>query len=245
MSSINDPHDKLPALSSLLSEHIDALRQQAGKEYQSIIKGKLSEEEYINNQVSRQLDLEELADHDLQTELLNHRAFHARLLKILVASRRVERSDDETIGCLVACDINNLKQFNNKYGHAKTNRLIQIHAEIFKRGIRANDLAARVDINQFMLFLDGITPEQALQIAQERIKPEIGREVNQVLGNTEVVTYLSIGIIPLWKEMADRATEENIEDITESVQEALYVAKVNPDRIAFSVGDGNYQVIGE
>ena len=95
-------------------------------------------------------DAERLADCDPLTDLLNHRAFHHRLKK---ETERVLR--DGTVLAVVMLDLDNFRFFNDVYGHATGDEVLQMTAGKLQSVCRPDEVIARFGGDEFaMIFPD-------------------------------------------------------------------------------------------
>ena len=106
----------------------------------------------------------ERADHDPLTGLLNHRAFHKRYQEEAARSLR----DGKPLAVAVM-DLDNFKFFNDAYGHAAGDEVLQRVAETLRRGCRPYDTLARFGGDEFALLMPNSTQSEAnLLIARLR-----------------------------------------------------------------------------
>jgi diguanylate cyclase (GGDEF)-like protein len=101
--------------------------------------------------------LEDLARRDPLTDLLNRRAFLDDVTPRILSGRS---------GALVFCDLDLFKEVNDRHGHATGDRVLQVVAETLRLEVRAHDLVARFGGDEFVLWLDGIGPEEAAERAE-------------------------------------------------------------------------------
>jgi len=106
--------------------------------------------------------IEELAERDGLTGMLNLRAFRTLLHREHELRSRSARGG---YGVLVI-DMDQLKQLNDAHGHQVGNRAITTVAGAIQRAIRTSDIAARYGGDEFVLFLPEATPEVAETVAQ-------------------------------------------------------------------------------
>ena len=96
-----------------------------------------------------------LGTHDVMTELYN-RAFFEETLLELETNRR------DPIA-MIAIDLNNLKQVNDRFGHQAGDKLIRRTAEVLKAGVGEKYLTARVGGDEFIIIL----PNEGIPAANE------------------------------------------------------------------------------
>lgn len=87
---------------------------------------------------------------DLLTGLLNRRAFLEQI------SRHLGRLDREaSSGTLLAINVDGLKRVNEDLGHATGDAMLTCVADMLRQLVRPSDLVARLDSNEFALWLNG------------------------------------------------------------------------------------------
>ena len=106
--------------------------------------------------------IEEMAERDTLTGMLNLRAFRALLHR---EHELRSRSSHGGYGILIV-DMDQLKELNDAHGHQAGNRALTTVAGAIQRAIRTSDVAARYGGDEFVLFLPEATPEVAETVAQ-------------------------------------------------------------------------------
>jgi diguanylate cyclase (GGDEF)-like protein/putative nucleotidyltransferase with HDIG domain len=104
---------------------------------------------------------------DAKTGLFNSRHFAHELNNYLAAARRASQPLS-----IVVADLDLLREINNGYGHLAGDEVLRGVAEVFRRTLRADDIAARFGGEEFSIILPGTSREEALQIA-ERLRARI------------------------------------------------------------------------
>ncbi len=107
--------------------------------------------------------LRELADRDYLTGLLNTRAFEVALRRRCAGGRRF---------AILLADLDDLKETNDRDGHAAGNALLRTAAVGIEATVRGRDLVARVGGDEFGVLSDAVTPEDAMALA-DRIEAEL------------------------------------------------------------------------
>jgi len=140
------------------------------------------------------------------TGLFNHRHFFKTL-----ESELVRRERQKTSLSLVMFDVDNFKNYNDRYGHLEGDRVLKKIGEIAKQSIRNNvDSGYRYGGDEFAALLIGATRDQALAIA-ERIRSTIEG------AGFEKIT-VSIGL-------AEFKDHFDLEGFVKSADDSMYMAK--------------------
>jgi len=160
----------------------------------------LREKEKLEEEVKR------LSITDDLTNLYNYRHFY-KTLEVEVA--RLKRQ--KTALSLLMCDLDNLKRYNDLYGHLEGDKVLRKIGEIISRLVRSNvDTGYRYGGDEFTVLLIGASLDQALPIA-ERIRHSIEeagfRNITVSIGATEF------------------QPEFDVEAFVKSADDALYMAK--------------------
>ncbi|HWI21412.1 MAG TPA: diguanylate cyclase [Baekduia sp.] len=109
--------------------------------------------------------LQELADHDYLTGLLNRRRFERELATQL---DRCHRHGERAAVLLL--DIDRFKQVNDTQGHAAGDQLLKDAALAFEQRVRGTDRLARVGGDEFAAILVETDEEGALQVGKALIQ---------------------------------------------------------------------------
>ena len=107
--------------------------------------------------------LQELAERDFLTGLLNDRSFEAGLHRRCAGERRF---------AILLADLDGLKETNDRDGHAAGNALLRTAATGLEAAVRAGDEVARIGGDEFGLLTDLVTSEDAVALA-ERIEADL------------------------------------------------------------------------
>lgn len=153
--------------------------------------------------------VQEQAQTDGLTGLLNQRAFHDRLRREAERSRRTGHPFS-----LVLADMDNLKEINDSLGHLAGNRAILAISEILKRQSRAMDHTARYGGDEFALILPEAGRQEGVRAAQ---RLRAGMEALELEGIGRLTVSCGVAVFP--EDSADESTLVVLAD------RAMYEAK--------------------
>lgn len=150
-------------------------------------------------------ELQRLVDRDRLTDVGTRDFFFEQI---------AQRGDSHGVSLMV--DIDHFKQINDTFGHIAGDYVIQHIARILKDGVRKDDIVARFGGEEFMVFLQGQSLEEA-KIAAERMRACIADADVPFAGEILRVT-VSIG-------GAKKLAKDDIDQIIQAADVALYQAK--------------------
>ena len=166
----------------------------------------------VNHQLQR--DLKEQTIRDPLTGLFNRR-YMEEALALEVA--RSARSGAPL--CVVMCDVDHFKRFNDEFGHDAGDLVLQAVAAELGHRFRDGDIVCRYGGEEFTIIAPGTTPEALLQRI-ETVRQAIAgislRHRNQALGSTS----MSFGVA-CWRPGMDREGSAALQ----AADAALYRAK--------------------
>lgn len=162
-------------------------------------------------------ELERLAVRDPLTGLYNRRFFDTVVRREVVRASRYQ-----TALFLLYLDVDNFKEYNDRYGHGAGDILLIRLAEVLNSSIRAEvDTAFRFGGDEFTVLLAYLAGEGATTLEQvTRIAERIKENYNRL---TMQPTSLSIGIALFHNKTGN--LEEDIEDMIHRADRALYHVK--------------------
>ena len=188
--------------------------------------------EALANQAAIAVDnaqLYELATKDGLTKLYIHRHFYY-LLETEI--NRVHRYHH--VLTLLYMDIDSFKEVNDTYGHLVGDMVLKEIANAIQKAIRHVDIAARYGGEEFAVILPETSMTIALTIA-ERIRQKISEIEVKIDDNTVIKPTISIGAAE-YPNAAD-----NINDLIDAADKALYVSKQNGKNCIHYYFDGNFE----
>jgi diguanylate cyclase (GGDEF)-like protein len=138
-----------------------------------------AEQERSRDLLSR---LERLSREDALTGLANRRSWDETLTREFERSRR----QDSGLAVLL-CDLDHLKEINDRYGHAIGDRALQTVAGVLRDRVRVGDLAARLGGDEFGVICPDTNLSAASMLADD-LRARFGELVD------EPVITISIGV---------------------------------------------------
>lgn len=134
--------------------------------------------------------------------------------------------------CVVLCDIDFFKTYNDTYGHPAGDELLRQVAAVIKSHCRSGDVAYRYGGEEFLIVLPEQTQESGIAMAERLRRAVEGLEIP--LGTREPLDTITIsaGVAATIKD-----DEKSIESLLQEADDSLYEAKeagrnrVRPQRI--------------
>lgn len=121
---------------------------------------------------------------------------------------------------VIMFDIDFFKRFNDTYGHACGDYVLQTVAKIIRSCIRSCDLASRYGGEEFTVMLDKTGKDDAMTVA-ERIRQHV-EEYDFCYENQHVKVTISIGVTVFDSE---KNLVSSPKQLVDQVDQALYVSK--------------------
>jgi diguanylate cyclase (GGDEF)-like protein len=154
--------------------------------------------------------VQELADNDALTNVLNRRAWGESVSKVL-------SSGGTQPVALLFLDLDHFKVLNDRQGHAAGDRALVAVAEALRHELRPHDLLGRYGGEEFVAMLYGIEQAQALQVATRLCRRVYRLDIP--VNDTGLILSVSIGI-------AMRMPDDTVESLVERSDHAMYRAKL-------------------
>jgi diguanylate cyclase (GGDEF)-like protein/PAS domain S-box-containing protein len=152
-----------------------------------------------------------LAQTDPLTGLLNRRQFMQECNDELTRAKRYHNEFS-----IIIVDIDNFKQVNDQFGHAKGDEILILIAELLKQALRENDAVGRLGGDEFCLLLINSSKDEARAIA-ERVRQSI-LDIPEVK-NGKLPISASVGLAQ-WSP-----ADDSISTIIQRADRFMYKAK--------------------
>jgi len=211
LDSNNQPSESQIALLKIATQ----LLINAWGRHQLIIKSLAAEQDLLKaNRILAQQAL-----HDALTGLPNRRAFDHGLSHELDRAQRHNSSV-----CLLMCDIDFFKHYNDHFGHPQGDTCLQQVAKILQRTFnRAGELCTRFGGEEFAIILPSISHEEANDQANRLLHTLLAAKIPHSPSTNQAYLTISIGIA----EYNQSHQYSDIHSLISAADKALYHAKEN------------------
>lgn len=118
--------------------------------------------------------------------------------------------------CVVMCDIDHFKRFNDNYGHDTGDLVLKEIASALKTSLRSSDTIARYGGEEMIAVLRGCVLQEGLRLA-ERMRTNVENHLIKDKNNIHKIT-ISVGV-------SYYQTEDNVDTIIKRADISLYQAK--------------------
>jgi diguanylate cyclase len=127
-------------------------------------------------------------------------------------------ADGEDV-CLLMCDIDHFKKFNDTWGHQTGDQVLRLVASCLAENVKGRDTAARYGGEEFAVLLRGTPLEAATMLANQiRTTVETKKLVKKSTGDILGTITISIGV-------AKFTADESVEAVIRRADACLYGAK--------------------
>ena len=213
-SILDESHQPSASQIALLNNATQLLINAWGR-HQLILKSNKAEQKLRNaNKI-----LSQQALNDALTGLPNRRAFDHGLSQEFDRAQRHFSSV-----CLLICDIDFFKHFNDHFGHTKGDFCLQQVAEVLQKTFnRAGELCARYGGEEFAVILPAVSHEEATQQAQRLLNNLVAAKIPHAPSSKQAYLTMSIGIA----RFSPSQPFLNTKGLIDAADAALYYAKDN------------------
>ncbi len=209
-SAILDPQGKVRGCLATLDDVTETERNN------DELRSALAELRHSRQQIEAQnQELVKLATRDSLTGLLNRRAFFDSAGQVLA------RCASGGQVAVIMLDVDHFKSFNDKYGHAVGDTVLQRVAERMRASLRQQDLVARYGGEEFCALMEDVDEATAAKLA-ERVRGAIQFEAGLgIHDGRDLAVTASIGVC--WRAMPPGPCD--LSDMLRHADAALYAAK--------------------
>jgi diguanylate cyclase len=179
------------------------------------LEGKLKESSSEIGELKSKLDnIRKESLTDPLTGIANRKAFDAELAQAIAQSR----ASGEPL-CLVMCDIDKFKQFNDTWGHQTGDQVLRLVGHCLSENVKGRDTAARYGGEEFAVILRQTGRDSALMLANQiRTSVESKKLVKKSTGDI-------LGTITISGGVAELAAQDSAATLIQRADECLYAAK--------------------
>ncbi|AEV82031.1 diguanylate cyclase [Actinoplanes sp. SE50] len=159
-----------------------------------------------------------------QRALLARQAYRDPLTGVGNRKMFLERADHElsaasrTMTAVIVVDLDGFRELNDEFGHEVGDGLLRAAADRLAANVRANDVVARLDGDEFVVLLPGVEDEQAAVAVAERVLTELHRPLE--VDGIKLTVRASAGV-------AITAGGETIDHVLREADQALHRAKLD------------------
>lgn len=162
--------------------------------------------------------LDRMASLDPMTQVANRRRFDQTLRENLLRPRPL---------CLILCDVDYFKPFNDTYGHLAGDDCLKQVAKAIGQAVRHTDIVARYGGEEFAIILPDTPPELAETIA-ERIRLKVmALQIEHQNSEVHPHVTLSCGVTSTERVICEKLSQVDrlAGTFIETADQALYLAK--------------------
>ena len=162
---------------------------------------------------------------DSLTNIANRKAFD----EAVEQGRKAADAGEDV--CLLMCDIDHFKKFNDSWGHQTGDQVLRLVASCLSENVKGRDTAARYGGEEFAVLLRGVPLEAATMVANQiRTTVETKKLVKKSTGDVLGTITISIGVSKF-------APGEATEAVIRRADACLYGAKRNGRNLAINQDD--------
>ena len=167
----------------------------------------------------KEVELKSIKDQML--DLYSHTYFYQYAERLL---RKYESMDEEETIAFMMMDVDNFKEFNDRYGHKIGDIVLKKVAKAVTSSVRSNDFVARYGGDEIIVILENVGVKRAQEIAERIYSTVASIEIEEC--SASITVSIGIAIYPV--------DGESVSDLVSAADEAMYRAKWSNSRISFA-----------
>ncbi len=173
--------------------------------------------------------LEQLANHDMLTGLLNRNG----LTRCAAAAFNQSYRTHEPVA-LIMCDLDRFKPINDQYGHDAGDFVLQQVAKRLAHAARLGDHCARFGGDEFIVLLKSVQQPDILDSVCQRIEHSIRSPIKLPCG-VSVCVGISLGVSGLhcYQRSDEQGHDALLERMIHEADQHMYAAKARTDAAAY------------
>lgn len=153
------------------------------------------------------------------TDMMTHLKLKYFFFNVLIDKLDAALANVKNVS-VIMFDIDFFKRFNDTYGHACGDYVLQTVAKVIKSSVRSQDLAARYGGEEFTVLLNNTKKEDAMTVA-DRIRSKI-EQYDFSYENQHMKVTISVGV-STFDTVENPVTQPKI--LVDQADQALYVSK--------------------
>src|SRR5574344_1970453 len=163
------------------------------------------------------------------TDMMTHLKLKYYFFNVLTDKLDLAFAQNQPLS-VIMFDIDFFKKFNDTYGHACGDYVLQTVAKIIKSGIRRQDMASRYGGEEFTVMLHNTNKDDAMTVA-DRIRSQI-EQYDFCYENQHAQVTISVGVTEF---NTDTNPVTSPKALVDQADQALYVSKRNGrNRVTFA-----------
>ena len=168
---------------------------------------------------AEQYDLQQLAQHDSLTGLLNRGTAQARM------EQYISERGKHCISAFVLMDVDNFKAVNDTYGHPFADTVLTNIAAILTRSFRSDDIIGRLGGDEYMFFLKDVKSKEQADTLIHNAAASLAKRMKAKTPDGEITCSFGAALYP----------DNGVDYLTlyQTADQALYLAKRKRNSIAW------------
>lgn len=159
---------------------------------------------------SENMSLEQLANYDPLTKLMNRRSMDVYLIDAVDRAK----TQNEPF-CIIMADIDDFKKVNDTYGHAAGDLVLEEAAKVILENVRSNDSVCRWGGEEILILIRE-AEDVAVSVAQRICKDIAASRVDT--GNEKLAITITMGV-------SQYRDKDDVDSVVERADKYMYIGK--------------------